>query len=217
MSGPIPDSSESVKRIWKQMCEDLLIPFDTSNKIWSIIESRYGEAVRAYHTLEHIDNLFSVFESHKARITDVNAVTLAILFHDIIYDPKSKINEENSAELFSVLLKDHLDAGLIEKVKLYIIETIKHSPVDSSDQDLHYFIDFDMSILGSERNEYESYTRKIRKEYSHVDDEAFRSGRSSFLKNTLESANLVFSTPEFQMQMEQKARNNMEWEISILA
>mmetsp|Transcript_11792 Transcript_11792/g.11430 ORF Transcript_11792/g.11430 Transcript_11792/m.11430 type:complete len:227 (+) Transcript_11792:71-751(+) len=217
MSKLIPDSCESVKRIWENLCKDIFISHDITNKIWSTIESKYGEAGRAYHTLEHIDNLFSVYESYKMRITDANAVKLAIIFHDIVYDPKSKLNEEKSAELFSLLLKDHLDANLIEKVNFYIIETIKHNPIDSTDQDLHYFIDFDMSILGSERKEYESYTRKIRKEYSHVDDEAFCSGRSGFLISTLKSENHIFSTPEFHMQMEQKARDNMAWEINILS
>lgn len=217
MSEMINDSSENfVKKAWEKLCKDLLIPSDTTNSIWSIVKTKYGEALRSYHTLEHIHNLFCIFESHKLKITDSHAVKLAIIFHDIIYDPKSKCNEVESAELFSVLLQDYLDINLMGKVNSYIMETINHNPINSTDQDLQYFIDFDMSILGSERKDYELYTMKIRKEYSHVDDETFRSGRANFLKNTLKNENQIFSTHEFQMKMEQKARDNMEWEMNIL-
>jgi predicted metal-dependent HD superfamily phosphohydrolase len=48
------------------------------------------------------------------------------------------------------------------------------------------FLDMDMVILASPRAEYLEYAKKIRREYLHYPDEAFRKGRVAFLKGELE-------------------------------
>lgn len=206
--------AEVVKLSWEVLCRnELCLPSEAERSIWELIESKYSETVRAYHTLEHICDLINTATPHRSKICDFNAVQLAIFFHDIIYDPKSPINEDASAELFLDVMTKYIDENLGKKVTSYILATKNHHPPDLNDRDLCFFLDFDMSILGRERDDYSSYTRKIRHEYEHVDESAFCRGRSAFLKTILASNNPIFSTPEFFSEMESKARGNIEWEI----
>jgi predicted metal-dependent HD superfamily phosphohydrolase len=206
-----------VKETWDSLCHDIVgLSPEIELTIWTAIESRYCEPVRAYHTLEHIHDLIIISRQFKTEISDYNSVLLAIIFHDIVYDPKSNANEENSADLFSEFLGDYLHKSLLTKTVNYILATKSHLPGQDSDHDLLLFLDLDMSILGRERDEYCSYAAKIRKEYSHVEERAFNVGRSNFLRKTLQSSHHIFLTGKFQSLMESKARSNLEWEINSL-
>ena len=213
MSMSSGSSSDVCKLSWEKLSRDELhLHIEVEQSIWKVIESKYNEPIRAYHTLEHICDLINISTPFRSTITDNNAVQLAIFFHDIIYDPTSSLNEDKSAELFLDLMSNYIDENLVKKVTSYIIATKNHHPPNLDDQDLCFFLDFDMSILGRERDEYSLYTKKIRHEYQHIDEILFNKGRSAFLRKILVSNNPIFSTPEFFSEMEMKARNNIEWE-----
>ena len=57
----------------------------------------YGETHRHYHTLEHVAALLQLLGKYGDGIADRDAVVLAILFHDAVYDPSRQDNEEASA------------------------------------------------------------------------------------------------------------------------
>lgn len=207
----------NLKRIWEDFCADKLqLSHDLGGKIWAVIEAKYNESVRSYHTLQHIEDLVQLLQLCKSRIVDLDTVLLAIFFHDVIYDPTASDNEEKSAALFSDLLSVHVSECIIQKVVLYIMATKSHSSDDSRDEDLFYFLDLDMSILGRDRLQYALYAEKIRKEYSHVEEGAFNLGRSIFLRKILLNGKKIFLTEEFQSKMEEKARHNIAWEIDEL-
>ena len=202
---------------WVLFCQDkLLLSHDRGEKIWSVIQSKYGEPIRKYHTLEHIQDLLIELQVYQNKIVDLNAVILAIFFHDIIYDPTARDNEEKSAELFSALMSENLSDVIVEKVVFYINSTRDHSPALSKDEDLLYFLDLDMSILGRDRLAYAQYSKKIRMEYCHIQEVAFNSGRSTFLRKILLDEKTIFLTEDFRSKMEQKARENIAWEIEEL-
>ena len=206
-----------VKVTWESICRhELCIPLETEDKVWTTIEAHYTEPHRFYHTLQHIFDLITVLSQLKSKISDQNAILLAILFHDIIYDPTSSRNEENSAVLFEELLSASLETRLVQKVVGYIIATKSHKTSDQTDQDLLLFLDCDMSILGRGRTEYAAYARQIRQEYIHVDTISFNSGRSGFLKTLLANEGCIFLTAEFQLMMEKNAKENIKWEIDTL-
>ena len=58
----------------------------------------YAEPHRHYHTLDHIADLLRLLEKHGG-VSDADAVKLAILFHDAVYDPARQDNEAASARL----------------------------------------------------------------------------------------------------------------------
>jgi predicted metal-dependent HD superfamily phosphohydrolase len=153
---------------------------------------------------------------YRGAIRDFDCIVLATIFHDIVYDARSKTNEEDSADLLKHLISNHLPGELLQKAADYIIATKAHAVEGSDDNDLKLFIDFDMSILGSESTVYKIYASKIRQEYIHVEEVAYCNGRSQFLRHTIANGSSIFATEEFRRKYETIARENMEWEAGLL-
>ena len=72
-------------------------------KYSELILSRYSEEHRFYHTLSHIHNLLTLSNEYKDLLRDKEVVDMAILFHDIIYEP-SNHDPSNSNEIQSAIV-----------------------------------------------------------------------------------------------------------------
>lgn len=108
---------------------------------------------------------------------------------------------------------------LSDSVIALILATITHSPSlseDTSHKDLTFFLDIDMSILASEAVDYDAYATNIRKEYQHYDDAAYKSGRTSVLRDFLKSDRIYMSEIFKDSGMEERARSNIKREIDQL-
>lgn len=111
---------------------------------------------------------------------------------------------------------------LSDSVIALILATITHSLSSSeahgaSHKDLTFFLDIDMSILASEAVDYDTYAANIRKEYRHYGDSAYKSGRTSILRNFLKS-NRIYTSEIFKDSgMEERAMSNIKREIDQLA
>jgi len=99
---------------------------------------------------------------------------LAIWFHDIVYDPRAKDNEERSADEAAVFLQG---TEFVDSVRILILAT-EHNE-ESGSRDARLLCDIDLSILGSERELYQTYSKAIREEYAWVSDEEYRAGRAT--------------------------------------
>ena len=151
-------SSMSCKNALFQTLIKLGVKEEMIEKIWQDeIFPCHTESIRAYHNLDHLAQMLDLLERHCASITDRDTVILSTLYHDIIYDPTSPRNEENSADLFIKRFTDVLPQELITKVAMYIHATKSHNVFHATDRDLQWFIDFDMSILGSPFDEYQGW------------------------------------------------------------
>lgn len=172
--------------------------------------------------------MLDLLTKHESHIRNVPVVTLSILFHDIIYDPKSRDNgifisvlfydysifkaffivEEKSAELFLKFAEEFNksiqqeqqnapvsqdDIRLVEK---YILMTKSHKIDDDTlmhDNDAKLFMDFDLDVLSWTPQQYDEYSKQIRQEYSFVEKEAYRSGRTQVLKQLSSGSSIYFS------------------------
>lgn len=208
--------ADEVESIWFDLCRLFNITESIAGSVWITLSVQYQEEGRFYHTLEHIHSLLKLNDSYRKELVDPGVVMFAIFFHDIIYDPKSKFNEEDSSAVFAERLNGHLDEAVIQKVCHYINETKKHDVLSSEDTDLKYFVDFDMSILGSDRQTYQLYCQAIRKEYAHYPDEAYCNGRTAFLRGTVNEGKRIFATEEFFTKYEETAKSNILWECELL-
>src|SRR5262245_26317915 len=137
----------------------------------------YAEPHRHYHTLDHIAALLALLVRHGGDVADRDALTLAILFHDVVYDPARTDNEAASAAWASVRLAS---LGFPEaqraKVCRYIFATRHDQPVDAADADLALLLDLDLSILAAPPDDYRAYSQAIRREYAFVPDQIYRAG-----------------------------------------
>eukprot|EP01032_Pedospumella_encystans_P012638 gene12638-14607_t len=233
-----PVSGIDPEKHWKELCNKLNFSDTVAQNVWQVLEARYGEVQRHYHNMHHIRALLRHAATYADLISDKEAVDLAIYFHDVVYDPKSKTNEEDSADLFVKLCSLHINSTLCEKVRQYIIETKKHDVSFSDDNDLKLFIDMDMSILGVQPAQYAIYAQQIRQEYGFVPEADYCRGRAAVLESFLQPSTVenaqpqttnstesvsargnkkyIFATELCRSLWEEQARRNLTWECEIL-
>ena len=61
----------------------------------------------------------------------------------------------------------------------------EHDEENPGTRDLHYFLDFDLSILGTNPVEYTIYAKQIRKEYIHVEENDYCERRAQVNTKTI--------------------------------
>ena len=209
-------SAQYVLDRWISVCLDCNLDDVFIDANWKIISSKYSEPHRHYHTLEHIEHLLNLSEQYQFCCQDMIAIDLAIIFHDIIYDPRSPMNEEESAQLFSKMFNEKIPLTAIKKVCGYILATKSHKvPHGNTDMDLCLFLDYDMEILASSHENYLEYSLKVRNEYIHVEKSEYCRRRSVFLRNILNSDHSIYMSDEFKCY-ESNARQNLEMECARL-
>jgi len=145
---------------------------------------------------------------------DPPALEMALWFHDAIYDPRAKDNEEESARLAEKhLLTAGAPTGFIESVRALVLATRHHDP--SLHRDAPIMVDIDLSILGKPRGRFDEYERQIRHEYDWVPEPAFRTGRSAILQAFLARPHL-YATDLFRDKYEVLARENLAHSLHAL-
>lgn len=183
--------------------------------IFQALIARHSEPQRHYHGLSHLTALLHLLAKHASQTPPGSANRLAIWWHDAIYDPTAKDNEEQSA----ILARNDLaglgaPVDLIDDVARTILATKNHWAGPSlGEHDL--FLDADIAILGAPPAIYDAYTAAVRKEYSWAPDDAFRAGRSAFLTDALTWPRL-FRTDVFETAYAEQARANMRREHATL-
>ncbi len=184
------------------------------NETFEELAKCYQSRERYYHDLTHIVNLQKLYEEYKPSLMDTDVVFFAIWFHDAVFNTWKKDNEEKSAEMAKdILSKTNFSPERLQKVVDYILATKTHET--NGDDDLSYFLDFDMSILGSEETIYDIYTKQISDEYSFYPTFLYNRGRRKVLESFLEKTS-IYNTPTFKNLLEQSARANIQRELENL-
>ena len=130
------------------------------------ILSRYDEPHRHYHNWDHIEDLLRQCSKNIA-----DNLFLAIIFHDIIYDPLSKTNELDSADYFFGFMKD-------KEVYDAIMATATHKPTNELGCKL---CSIDLRIIHSHLKQFMDFEHKIFKEYQFVDYKQYVEARVEIL------------------------------------
>lgn len=178
------------------------------------LDARYTEPHRAYHTLAHIEHCLREFERVRDLARDPDAVELAIWFHDAIYDPRAKDNEEQSAALAVKTMREASLSRSIEKSVANLIMLTKHTAAPT-ETDGQLLVDIDLTILGQSASEFDEYERQICNEYEWVPEHQFIEGRSSVLNSFL-SRPSIYASPFFQDLYETRARENLRRSLARL-
>jgi predicted metal-dependent HD superfamily phosphohydrolase len=101
----MPDELDALRKRWRALCGRLGAPPPTRDAWLRAIEAKHGEPGRHYHTLRHLVELCAHVDAHASRVSDPDAVSLAIFFHDLVYDARGGqaapgSNEDRSAAEF---------------------------------------------------------------------------------------------------------------------
>jgi len=181
-------------------------------KNWASLENTYCKKSRHYHNLNHLKEMIELFDDYQSHLKNYNEILFSIFYHDYIYKASKKDNELKSAEFaLSILNENHtLNKQLVFDA---ICATQLHA--HNANEDINWLIDFDLKILAKDWDDYKIYFEQIRKEYRIYPDFLYKPGRAKALKHFLENE-FIFQTDEFRNLYEEKARQNIETEISYL-
>jgi predicted metal-dependent HD superfamily phosphohydrolase len=162
---------------------------------------------RFYHNADHIAECFREFISVKHLVNDEHAMRWAIWFHDCVYDPKQNDYENvrrSAEEAIAAAKEEGLDEATLKAVSdLIMVTTHDHPPVTNDEK---IMCDIDLVSLASDN--FAERSEQIRKEYSHVTDEAFYPARKAILRKFLEREH-IYCTEFFRQKYEEKARANL--------
>lgn len=179
---------------------------------------------RAYHHSGHLSQILADLDRLYSGRTPLVS-TLAAWFHDAVYESVPGEDERRSEQLATVSLEPLVAAGLLsgdelQMVCLLVSATATHElheptnlPTGYEPADIEVFLDADMAILAAKPARYRRYLRGVRSEYSRFDDEAFRTGRTSFLRSILERERIFLSHQARQL-WEEPARTNLRAELT---
>jgi len=154
---------------------------DKTDKLLSLglhidILNHYLEPHRFYHTLEHLDDICNQLQ--KKGLGDNDVLFLATVFHDIIYDPKSSTNEEDSASYFNKVFFG--TQSLKDEVTAMILDTKSHQPQSELSA---IFCEVDLNILRQPFSKLLEYEQQIFKEFQFVDYSIYRQKRIEVLED----------------------------------
>lgn len=177
-----------------------------------LVKPYYQEAHRFHHSWDHIETMLDGYEKFFGNVMSEEEY-LAILYHDIVYQPWSARNEEDSIEMLRLHYNIHFPKQEFELIAkaIGIIRDTKHdghAPTFWSQR----VVDLDLMILGKNEKAYERYKNNTRREYIRYSDLEWNRGRSSVLQSLLDQPR-IFSTQEMYDAFELKARDNIQKEL----
>ena len=188
---------------WDSLMKSIGNP-DWSEKTFADFVTRYGEAHRQYHTLEHIVWMLDEFELVSELAEDKVSIKKAIWAHDTVYDTRVRNSEKQSA-IVARSFGQHV-------TNLIIATEHKSTPVTT---DSKILVDLDLAILGRPEKEFDRYEEGIRHEYGWVPDSDFCAGRIKVLQYFLERPS-IYSMEFFRNKYESTARRNIARSIEKL-
>jgi pantetheine-phosphate adenylyltransferase len=143
------------------------------------ILERWSEPHRAYHGPAHLADLLAQINRHaELSPTEREILTLAAIFHDIIYNPRRSDNEAQSADLFLNSVAMDKDNADIQEIATIIRDTKDHVP---STHLSTIFSHMDMDVVRRPYEELLKWEAGIRHEYKHVPGIAYVVVRARFL------------------------------------
>ncbi|MBO0765220.1 MAG: HD domain-containing protein [Hyphomicrobiaceae bacterium] len=211
-------AQDDVERCWYALTLHQGCAGSAAAAVLEELVEAYGEPHRHYHTLDHIRALLALLELHGHGAADPRALRLAILFHDVVYDPSRHDNEEASAAVAAErLTRLRFPEALVARVALYIVATRHDRPGEAvGDGDLALLLDLDLSILAAAPGDYQAYASAVRREYGFVPDDLYRAGRRRVLAGFLTRGRIYLTEP-LRALWEEPARANLATERAALA
>lgn len=171
---------------------------------------------RKYHNWEHVENCLLELEAVDLEhsLIEKPLIALAIFYHDCIYEPLEKDNEERSAErAFIDISVLGFTLSQVKRVYDLILLTKHNSKCDYSSGQV--LMDIDLAILGKDFSIFEEYEKGIRAEYASVPDLTYKAERIKFLVSILQKPK-IYQTEYFRNKYESNARSNIIKIMDIL-
>ncbi len=185
-----------------------------TKSLWSDVVKYHSKKNRYYHNLSHLEHLYHNLSEVKNEIKDWEMVVFALFYHDYIYNALKPDNEEQSAKkAVKVLNYLSVDKHRILLCEEIILATKGHHI--SKNSDINYFTDADLTILGSDWENYQTYFKNVRKEYKYYPDFMYNKGRIKVLNHFINMP-VIFKSDYFYHKFELQSKENLQREIDFL-
>lgn len=198
---------------WQHMWQQLGVAAPETDLL-DVLQARYAEPHRKYHTMQHLDECFINFDQVRVEAVHEAEIELALWFHDAIYELRNHDNEQRSADWARTEL---LQAGGLQvcadRVHALVMATCHNAMPEAHDAKL--LVDVDLSILGAPTARFDEYETQVRAEYAWVPELVYRNKRASILQAFLDRNNL-YNTQYFRARCEDQARENLKRSINRL-
>jgi predicted metal-dependent HD superfamily phosphohydrolase len=206
------------RSVWERLLKPFGLPQKRCRETYQhIIHPAYKEPHRRYHTDRHIQECLAVVEAHIPFVQNIDAIVLALFFHDIVHDPMAMDNEEKSAlRLYDMAPRLKMPSATV-KLAMEAILATNHKPMDAVVGVTAYVRDADLAIFGMGNEEYydANYAWPVREEYAKVPDKVYKAKRAELLQGFLDRPS-IYGTKVFYDVFEKPARKHLEREIAIL-
>jgi predicted metal-dependent HD superfamily phosphohydrolase len=197
---------------WHQIEAELGLVFDPST-LPALIRA-YAEPQRHYHNHQHLHECLALWQQTRDASQQAAEVALALWFHDAIYDPMAKDNEQRSADWTGrELANAGATAELADRVQGLILATCHTAAVAQGDA--QWLVDIDLAILGADAERFDEYERQIRAEYRWVPGPLYRSKRREVLA-AFHARPQLYATAELAERFETQARRNLAMALARL-
>lgn len=209
--------TEYLENRWVAFAKSLGADPKMAEKVWLDLAYAYDMPVRMYHTLSHIDSCLRTMDRLVPPSSSVTKyVEMALWWHDFVYIPGRKDNEERSMDAF---VKYGRRMGFDERFIADVADMIPYTKHGVSTDGLAdrylYLLDADLSILGKQETVFDAYEEGVRFEYNMVPENMFRAGRAKILQQFL-TRPFLYETSIFRVHFEKKARENLSRSIAKL-
>jgi predicted metal-dependent HD superfamily phosphohydrolase len=180
---------------------------DASAETFARLHERWASPDRSYHGVEHLADCVRELDGAGAGAEIADVVELALWYHDAVYEPRRRDNEERSAEL---LFADAAVLGIpratAEAAAALVRATEIGGPMQSTgDTATDLIRDVDLSILGRDVLRFMDYEYAVGEEYAHVPALCYQLGRGRFLASLLATP-AIYRTAHFRRRYEERAR-----------
>jgi predicted metal-dependent HD superfamily phosphohydrolase len=197
---------------WRDLAKSLTLPPALSASILAELQAGYGDPARHYHTGHHIVSMLKQATGLEWKDRDV--ARLAIIFHDLVYDPTCSDNERRSADRLKQRLSGFIPVERLDHAVAVIEATASHQATGDHDTDL--VLDLDMAILGQPWPVYQAYARGVMAEYlPRTGEAAWRQGRVALFIDPTLARGKIFLTDQFK-PLEDRALENLRREKAWL-
>jgi predicted metal-dependent HD superfamily phosphohydrolase len=201
----------SWQRLWGELAATVV-----NGGLMNQLVAAYSERHRHYHTLQHLRECMAQFEAASMLARRPAEVELALWFHDAVYDPQRKDNEERSAQWArSSVLAAGCEPAIAQRVAALVLATKSHVAT-GDDPDAALLLDVDLAILAAAPGRFAEYERQVRLEYAHVPEQDFSAGRARVLQGFLARPR-IYCTDAFHDALEARARANLQASLSSMA
>lgn len=203
------------RRLWNELWNALGAMGNPEKWFLKIIQE-WMRPDRSYHGIDHLGEGLIEFKEIRHLFDDPLAAELAWWLHDVIYDPKNALgeNERFSADFAAVFLKS---AGLHErfgeKIEKHILASIPGA--DPHDNDSALLCDLDIIRFAAPADVFWKISALVREEYHFAPQDVYDKNRAMILHLFIDREH-VFRTKVFQDKYETQAQRNIRSALSRL-